>query len=83
MSTIDRLMLIVLIAAGLGFGGYLIHFLLSGLRVKEADMTEKALLKYLVVTGLLLLAFTAGWLCPVTVENTILSFIHFLVWLGD
>ena len=50
---------------------------------EKAEKAEKALLKIIVVNGLLLLAFTAVWLCPETVENTILSFIYFLVWLGD
>ena len=80
MSTISWLTLIVLIAAGLWLGRYLIYSLL---RCKEAEMTEKALLKILVVNGLLLLAFTAFWLCPETVERTILSFFYCLALLGD
>ena len=50
---------------------------------KFALITEKALVKIIVVNGLLLLAFTAFWLYPETVEKTILSFLYFLVWLGD
>ena len=41
-------------------------------------MTEKALLKFLVVNGLLLLAFTAVWLCPETVAK--LTHIAFRTW---
>ena len=50
---------------------------------EKAEKAEKALLKIIVVNGLLLLAFTAVWLYPETVLNAILSFVYFLAWLGD
>ena len=53
------------------------------IQIRRAEMAEKALLKIIVVNGVLLLVFAAVWLCPETVETAILSFIYFLVWLGD